>query len=121
MALDDDIRTLSGVELFEGFADEHLRLLAFGASRLRLHLDQGALIEAAGRTWGENLAVLGFASLHVRVLLDQLGVTGNLPYLATALIAPLNLHVLRMQVEQGGMSEEQVLAGWSDLVRRVVG
>lgn len=97
------------------------RLLAFGASRLRLHLDQGALIEAAGRTWGENYAVLGFASMHVRLLLRQLGVEGDLYYLATALIAPLSLSVLRQQIEHGRMSEEQVLAGWADLVRRVVG
>ena len=31
MALDDDIRILSGVSLFEGFTREQLRLLAFGA------------------------------------------------------------------------------------------
>jgi CRP-like cAMP-binding protein len=31
MALDDDVRILSGVELFEGFTPEQLRLLAFGA------------------------------------------------------------------------------------------
>jgi CRP-like cAMP-binding protein len=31
MALDDDIRILSGVKLFEGFTSEQLRLLAFGA------------------------------------------------------------------------------------------
>nr|WP_278260200.1 helix-turn-helix domain-containing protein [Nocardioides convexus] len=30
------------------------RLHAFGASRMRLHLDQAALIEAAGRTWGRT-------------------------------------------------------------------
>lgn len=97
------------------------RLLAFGASRLRLHLDQAALIEAAGRTWGENPAVLGFAALHVRLLLAELGVEGNLPYLATALIAPLAVPVLRQQIGHGGMSEGQVLAGWEELVRRVVG
>jgi AcrR family transcriptional regulator len=97
------------------------RMLAFGASRLRLHLDQAALIDAAGRTWGENPAVLGFAALHVRILLTELGVEGNLPYLATALIAPLAVPVLRQQLGPGGMSEEQVLAGWEDLVRRVVG
>ncbi len=96
------------------------RLLAFGASRLRLHLDQAALIEAAGRTWGENPAVLGFAALHVRLLLSELGVTGNLPYLATALIAPLAVPVLRQQIDHGGMSEAQVLAGWEELVRRVI-
>ncbi len=31
MALDDDIRTLAGVGLFESFTQEQLRLLAFGA------------------------------------------------------------------------------------------
>jgi len=36
MALDDDIRTLSGVTLFQGLADEHLRLLAFGADSVQL-------------------------------------------------------------------------------------
>jgi CRP-like cAMP-binding protein len=36
MALDDDIRVLSGVRLFEGLAHEQLRLLAFGAETIRL-------------------------------------------------------------------------------------
>ncbi|MFC6488173.1 cyclic nucleotide-binding domain-containing protein [Nitratireductor sp. GCM10026969] len=36
MALDDDIRVLSGVELFEGFTHEQLRLMAFGAETLSL-------------------------------------------------------------------------------------
>ncbi|WP_028655901.1 TetR/AcrR family transcriptional regulator [Nocardioides sp. J54] len=97
------------------------RLLAFGRARIRLHLEQGALIEAAGRTWGENHAVVGFATMHVRLLLQQLGVRGNLPYLATALIAPLSLPFLRQQVEHLGMTEEQVHHAWTELVHRVVG
>ena len=36
MALDDDIRILSAVRLFEGFTREQLRLLAFGAETLRI-------------------------------------------------------------------------------------
>ncbi|MBX3598714.1 MAG: cyclic nucleotide-binding domain-containing protein [Rhizobiaceae bacterium] len=36
MALDDDIRLLSGVALFESLAEEHLRLLAFGAEKMSL-------------------------------------------------------------------------------------
>lgn len=36
MALDDDIRVLSGVALFEAFTREQLRLLAFGAENVRL-------------------------------------------------------------------------------------
>lgn len=34
MALDDDIRTLSGVALFQSLGREHLRLLAFGADHI---------------------------------------------------------------------------------------
>ncbi|MDP3897859.1 MAG: cyclic nucleotide-binding domain-containing protein [Mesorhizobium sp.] len=36
MALDDDIRVLSGVRLFESLTYEQLRLLAFGAENIRL-------------------------------------------------------------------------------------
>jgi len=36
MALDDDIRILSGVRLFEGFTREQLRLIAFGAETISL-------------------------------------------------------------------------------------
>lgn len=36
MALDDEIRILSGVGLFEGFTQEQLRLLAFGAETMIL-------------------------------------------------------------------------------------
>ena len=36
MALDDHVRILSGVRLFEGFTQDQLRLLAFGAETMRL-------------------------------------------------------------------------------------
>ena len=36
MALDDHIRILSGVGLFEGFTQDQLRLLAFGAEAMKL-------------------------------------------------------------------------------------
>jgi CRP-like cAMP-binding protein len=36
MALDDHIRILSGVRLFEGFARDQLRLLAFGAEAMSI-------------------------------------------------------------------------------------
>lgn len=36
MALDDDIRILTDVGLFEGFTQEQLRLLAFGAETVRI-------------------------------------------------------------------------------------
>lgn len=40
MALDDDIRILSAVGLFEGFTQEQLRLLAFGAETTVLSADK---------------------------------------------------------------------------------
>jgi len=45
MALDDDIRLLSGVALFESLADEHLRLLAFGAEKMSLRAGETLYIE----------------------------------------------------------------------------
>ncbi|PBC05807.1 cyclic nucleotide-binding domain-containing protein [Mesorhizobium sp. WSM3860] len=39
MALDDDIRILSAVKLFQGFTQEQLRLLAFGAETTFLQAD----------------------------------------------------------------------------------
>lgn len=36
MALEDDIRTLSGVKLFESFTREQIRLLAFGSETLEI-------------------------------------------------------------------------------------
>ncbi|MCI5075510.1 cyclic nucleotide-binding domain-containing protein [Oricola sp.] len=40
MSLEDDIRVISGVSLFEDLSDEQLRLLAFGAERLTLSQGQ---------------------------------------------------------------------------------
>jgi CRP-like cAMP-binding protein len=40
MALDDHIRILSGVRLFEGLTQDQLRLLAFGAERMQLPADR---------------------------------------------------------------------------------
>ena len=95
------------------------RLLAFGASRTRLHLQQAALIEAAGQVWRTNYAVAGFASMHVRYLLRELGVHGDLAYLATALNGALAVPVLQQQLEAEGLSEAQVVGGWQELARRV--
>jgi CRP-like cAMP-binding protein len=59
LALDDDIRLLSSVGLFQSFTSDQLRLLAFGAENMRLAPGQllyeagaqadGAFVVAAGR------------------------------------------------------------------------
>ena len=97
------------------------RLLAFGESRMRLNLRHAELIEAAGNPGGRSIAALSFTTMHVRYLLGQLGVAGDLAYLATALVAPLEIIVLREQVDPGTAPVDRLAAGWSDLVRRVTG
>lgn len=47
MALDDDIRVLSGVALFEGFSREQLRLMAFGAENIALAAGRSLYFEGA--------------------------------------------------------------------------
>ena len=97
------------------------RLLAFGHSRLRTNLTHAALIEAAGRAGARSVAALSFANMHVRYLLRELGVEGDLPLLATAILAPLEIVVLQQQVQRERIPVERLEAGWDDLVRRVVG
>jgi AcrR family transcriptional regulator len=101
-------------------AEPMARLLAFGRARLELNLGHRALIEAAGRSGARSFAAVSFTSMHVRHLLSELGVHGDLVILATALIAPLEVPILVQQVELDGIPTERVLAGWGDLVRRVV-
>ena len=51
--------------------------------------------------------------MHVRYLLGQLGVGGDLAYLATALVAPLEIIVLREQVDRADVPMDRLVAGWS--------
>jgi hypothetical protein len=58
-------------------------------------------------------------AMHVRHLLGELGVTGDLTLLATALMAPLEVPFLEQQVRIEGIDLERVHRGWEDLVRRI--
>lgn len=97
------------------------RLLALGESRLRTTLQHATLIRAAGTAAGRPSGARSFTAMHVRYLLGELGVDGDVPLLAVALIAPLEVPVLEQQVDLDGLPVERVLAGWTDLVRRVTG
>ena len=61
-----------------------------------------------------------FAATHLRYLLDQLEVEGDIALLATALMAPLEVVILEQQIETEGMSVERIAAGWEDLAERVI-
>lgn len=97
------------------------RLMAFGRSRLETTLLHADLIRNAGRAGTRSFAAYSFAMAHVRHLLGQLGVEGDLPLLAVALMAPLELPILDQQVTVEGLDVDRVYAGWVDLARRVVG
>ncbi|GAA4691163.1 helix-turn-helix domain-containing protein [Nocardioides conyzicola] len=97
------------------------RLLEFGRSRLETTLLHAELIRAAGRAGTRSYAAYSFSVLHVRYLLHELGVTGDLPLLAVALLAPLEAPVLDQQVSVDGFHRERVYAGWVDLAGRIVG
>jgi AcrR family transcriptional regulator len=96
------------------------RLLAFGHARIQLNRVHGALIIAAGRAGARSYAAVSFTAMHMRYLLRELGVQGDIPFLATALLAPLEVPILEQQVEIEGVSIEGLTTSWDDLVRRVV-
>lgn len=96
------------------------RMLAFGHSRLRLNLVHADLIVAAGRAGARSYAAISFAATHARYLLSELGVTGDIALLATALLSPIESVILEQQTHLEQMSVDRITAGWDDLVRRVV-
>jgi len=53
--------------------------------------------------------------------LGEIGVRGDVALLATALLAPLEVPILRQQVHIEHMDVARIIAGWEDLVGRVVG
>lgn len=97
------------------------RLLAFGVSRLETTLKNADLIRNAGGSVPRSYAAESFAAMHLRYLLTELGVTGDLLMLTTALMAPLELPVLSHQVQLEGIDPSRIAAGWRDLARRIVG
>ncbi len=96
------------------------RLRAFGHSRMETNLTHAELIRAAGRAGERSYAAVSFAAMHVRYLLTELGVRGDIGFLATALLAPLEMVVLVQQTRVDQIPLDRIQAGWDDLVRRVV-
>ncbi len=96
------------------------RLLAFGHSRIETTLRHEQLIRAAGQAGSRAYAAVSFTAMHVRYLLGELGVEGDLGYLATALLAPLEIPILDQQVHLDHLPLDRIHAGWDDVVRRVI-
>ena len=96
------------------------RLEAFGRSRLETTIAHGDLLRAAGAAGSRSSPALSFVVQHVHHLLVELGVTGDVRLLATALMAPLEIGLLD-ELRTKGIDTERVLHGWLDLARRIVG
>jgi AcrR family transcriptional regulator len=101
-------------------ADPLDRLLAFGRSRIEITLRHADLLREAGWISPRSYAAYSFTAMHVRYLLAELGVTGDLPLLATAVLAPLEVPILDQQVRIEEFPVDRVYEGWVDLVNRVV-
>jgi AcrR family transcriptional regulator len=102
-------------------APPYERLMAFGRSRLEQNLRGAALIRAASSDpVARNYAVYSFAATHLRYLLDELEVAGDIALLATALLAPLEVVILQQQIDIERMDIERIVAGWEDLAERVI-
>lgn len=96
------------------------RLLAFGHSRMELNLRHSELINAAGRAGHRSYAAVSFTAMHVRYLLGELRVSGDIAILATAILAPLEVMILGQQTSIEQIPLTRIRAGWDELVRRVV-
>lgn len=96
------------------------RLLAMGRSRMDLNLTHAELMDAAGWQKTHGQAAYGFIVMHLRHLLADMGVQGDVHVLASALLAPLSATMLRQQIDYDGVSRDRIFDGWADLVRRVV-
>jgi AcrR family transcriptional regulator len=96
------------------------RLLAFGHSRIEVNLKHADLIRAAGRAGARSYAAYSFVATHVRYLLGELDVRGDIALLATALMAPIEASILEQQVHIERIDLERIRAGWADLARRIV-
>ena len=112
---------LSGTPPLGPGAEPWDRLLAFGRSRLDTTLLHADLIRAAGRAGTRSYAAYSFAAMHVRYLLSELGVDGDIALLAVALMAPLEAPILEQQISIERIDVDRVYAGWVDLARRIAG
>jgi AcrR family transcriptional regulator len=97
------------------------RLMAFGRSRLETTLRHAPLIRAAmNAPPARGYAAYSFVATHVRYLLDELDVAGDIALLATALVAPFEVPILEQQIEIEGMDVDRILRGWEDLADRII-
>ena len=99
------------------------RLCAFGRERLRQvteHKDVLLAAEACGPRRYEHPA-RAVLVMHVQGLLREARCDGDVDLLTEALLGYLDTTLVAYLRESRGMTPERIVAGWDDLVRRVLG
>jgi CRP-like cAMP-binding protein len=142
MALDDDIRVLAGIALFEGFGQEQLRLLAFGAENISVA--SGRLIYAEGDSadcafvvtsgtvklvHGTGDAAIELQSLGTNALLGELALIADSSRPTSAVAATnvelirLNRRLFRRILEEypqlAALLHDRITAELQDLIARI--
>lgn len=97
------------------------RLLAMARSRMELNLTHADLLDAAGWQKTGGLGAQSFITMHVRHLLTELDVGGDIQVIAAVILAPLSATVLRQQIDVDGLALDRIHDGWADVVQRIVG
>ncbi|MCK9248372.1 MAG: TetR/AcrR family transcriptional regulator [Solirubrobacteraceae bacterium] len=114
-------RFLTGPPPLGPGADPHDRLVAFGHARLDVVLLHGDLLRAADADDRTRYAhpSRGASATHVAMLLREIGVDGDVPLLAEALLGTLDAGLVVHQHRVLGMPVERLRQGWDDLVARI--
>lgn len=97
------------------------RLLAYGEGRLRLYQIHGPLM-AMSRDAVDRFGVPArqLSSTHVRMLLQQCGVRGQLDVTVEAVLAPLDAETIYHLISTRHLSPQELLTAWEQLVRSIV-
>jgi AcrR family transcriptional regulator len=98
------------------------RLVAFGRERICFAHTHRTLLSAANRDpRTRHNAVAAVLRTHVRLLLQSAGTTGDVDVQADALLALLDADYIEHRVDVGGLTLEQLCAGWESLARKLCG
>jgi len=96
------------------------RLVAFGTGMLEILEARGELIAAAERRSRQRAGPYPAYCAHIAVLLREADPAIDSDYVADALLGTLSARLVLHQRHERGMPLERLVAGWEDLVRRLL-